>query len=251
MSGKRKKRGRPPRIDAGAKVAMLAALREGRRLDEVAEAYGVTLQGFYRARRRDPLFAAAWRDAHAISAASERNPITPLGGHWAELGEDHIVPNNRRVLQRRKMRHVRFDRARQGAFLAHFALSGDTIAAAAAAGVCERTTYVHRRRDPVFAAEFQDALEQSRAVLEAEAMRARLAAQRKLRAAIEAAEPKAGAELGDAVEADFDRTMKLLARWDRRGGGTGPREVRHGRRQRMSFDEAIVILDKKLRNLGL
>ncbi|HEX8482627.1 MAG TPA: hypothetical protein VF650_12065, partial [Allosphingosinicella sp.] len=94
-------------------MAMLAALREGRRLDEVAARYGVTLQAFYSARRRDPLFAAAWRDAHSISAEAER--LVPLHQPAAgppprgELGEEKITSNNRRVMQRRKMRHLRFD----------------------------------------------------------------------------------------------------------------------------------------------
>ena len=45
--------------------------------------------------------------------------------------------------------------------------------------------------------------------------------------------------------------MKLLARWDRRGGGIGFRQVRHGRRKRMRFEDAIVLLVRKLRALGL
>src|SRR5687768_10943513 len=108
MGGKRKARGRRPVIDAAAKVAMLAALREGRRLDSVAASYGVTLQAFYSARRRDPLFAAAWRDAHQLSAEAERRAAEAEAE--AEAGDEvRIVPNNRRLLQRRKMRHVRFD----------------------------------------------------------------------------------------------------------------------------------------------
>src|SRR3546814_15437656 len=43
--------------------------------------------------------------------------------------------------------------------------------------------------------------------------------------------------------------MKLLARWDRRGGAIGQREVRH--LQRATFDDAMEALEKKLRNPGI
>jgi hypothetical protein len=223
---------------------MLAALREGQRLDEVAAAYGVTLQAFYSARRRDPVFAAAWRDAHALSAEAERRP--------AEAGDEaRIVPNNRRLLQRRKMRHVRFDARRKGIFLVHFAQSCDLLAAAAAAGVCERTVYNHLHSDPAFAEAFLAALAEGYRWLEAEAVRRRLEAQERLRAAFEEAEAK-GAPIPVVEEGvEFNRAMKLLARWDRRDGRLGWREVGHGSRRRGTFDEAIAALDKRMRDLGL
>ncbi len=224
MSGKREKPGRRPIVDAGAKVAMLAALREGRRLEEVAASYGVTLQAFYSARRRDPVFAVAWRDAHSLSAEAERRPVeTQVAGDWGDGGdgEVRIVPNNRRRMQRRKMRHVRFDERRKGVFLAAFASSCDLIAASAAAGVCERTVHNHRRADPAFAEAFQAALEEGYFRLEAEAVRRRLEAQERLRAAMEAAE-EGGDSLPIAEEAlEFDRAMRLLDRRERRGGRLG------------------------------
>ena len=247
MGRKRKRGGSGPRVDGAAKVAVLGALREGRRLGEVAAAYGVTVQAFYMARRRDALFAAAWRDAHALAAEAERRAPEP-----EVAGDDvSIVPNNLRVLQRRKMRHVRFDARRKGLFLAHFAASCDALAAAAAAGVCERTVYVHRRADSDFAAAFQAALQEGYGWLEAEALRQQLAVQARLRAAVE--EAREGAEPLAAGEAgvEFERAMKLLARWDRRGGGLGPRSVRHGRQRRWTFDEAIALLAKRLRALGV
>lgn len=245
MSGNRKKRGRPARIDAAAKVAMLAALREGRRLDAVAAGYGVTLQAFYRARRRDPLFAAAWRDAHALSAEAERR-VGQRGGDGA-----CIVPNNRRALQRRRMRHVRFDAERKGAFLAAFAWSCDLGAAAAEAGVCERTVFNHIRSDPAFAAEFRGALKQGYRWLEAEAVRQRIEAQARLRAAIEEAEEKGHKRPLAEEHAEFDRTMKLLARWRRPDGSLGARQSRATRERRMSFEEAVGLIDRDLRALGL
>lgn len=244
MGGKRKSPGRKPIVDGAAKVAMLAAVREGRRLDGVAASYGVSLQAFYSARRRDPLFAAAWRDAHALSAEAERRPPETADGD-----EMRIMPNNRRPRQRRWMRHVRFDERRKGIFLVHLARSCDLLAAAAAAGVCARTVYNHRRVDPAFAAAFQAALEEGIFRLEVEAARERLEAQKRLRTAIDAAEDDPLAADEEGVE--FDRTMKLLARWDRRHGPPGPREVRHGYQKRWSFDDSIALLEHKLRNLGL
>jgi len=234
---------------------MLAALREGRRLEEVAAGYGVTLQAFYSARRRDPLFAAAWRDAHALSAEAERRIDLQLAPHGPppgdEPGEDRITSNNRRLLQRRKMRHLRFDERRKGVFLAHFARSCDLLAAAAAAGVCERTVYNHRRVDPVFAEVFQGALHEGYARLEAEAARQRLKAQARLRAAMDEAEAGGTPLPLEEEGAEFDRTMKLLARWDRRHGRLGPREVGAQYQPAISFEEAIAFVDRRLRSLGL
>jgi hypothetical protein len=166
----------------------------------------------------------------------------------AAPGEERIAPNNLRALQRRKMRHVKFDAKRQEIFLAHFCWSGDTAAAAAAAGVCENTVYNHGRREPAFKAEFQTALAQCYVRLEAEAVRQRLAAQQRLRAAIEESEPNALLS-GEEAE-DFDRVMKLLARWDRRGTEPGRREQRPSAERAWTFDEAILALEKRLRALG-
>jgi hypothetical protein len=147
------------------------------------------------------------------------------------------------------MRHVRFDERRRGVFLVHFAGSGDAIAAAAAAGVCERTVYNHRRLDPAFAAAFQAALEESMPGLEAEAVRERLEAQQRLRAAIDQAE-SGGAPFPTGQQAvEFERTMKLLTYWQRKGGRIGRPKV--GRPPSMSFDDAMIALEKRLRNLGI
>ena len=161
------------------------------------------------------------------------------------------MPNNRRRLQRRRMRHVRFDERRRGVFLAHFARSGDAIAAASAAGVCERTVYNHRRADPAFAEAFQAALEESNFELEAEAVRERLEAQDRLRAAIDEAE-SGGEPIPPGVPAmEFERTMKLLARWSRKDGRLGPRQVARCHLRPGNFDAAIVALEKRLRSLGI
>jgi hypothetical protein len=50
---------------------------------------------------------------------------------------------------------------------------------------------------------------------------------------------------------EFDRVMKLLARWERKDGRLGPRAVSHGKQRAWTFEEAIDALDRKLRALGL
>lgn len=213
------------RIDAVVKGSFLAALRKGARLQDAARDAGCSLPGLYGARKRDPAFRAAWVEALEVSAAAVR-----------------IVPNNRRRLQLRKMRHVKFNEERREIFLAHFAGTGDTKAAAEAAGIDETTVYKRRQRDPHFAAAFAEALEQGYVRLEAEALRQRLDAQRRVRDDL--------LPTGE-ITAEFERVMKLLARWDRRGGGIGPRAVAGGRQQGVSFEEAIEALGERLRALDI
>ena len=45
--------------------------------------------------------------------------------------------------------------------------------------------------------------------------------------------------------------MKLLARYDRKDGRIGRREIGHGNRERWPVEEAIEALDRKLRALGV
>lgn len=243
------RRGRPP-IDNAAKAAFLAALRDGSPRQVAAVAGGYSLNSFYRARRRDPLFRMAWDHAHAASAAAERAaaPDRRRGeadrdGEAAGPVVESIVPNNRRRLQRRWLRNVRFDEARRMLFLDHFAWTCDARAAAAKSGVCERTVLNHRRRDPAFAAAFEEALEQGYVILEAEALRQRLAAQQRLRAALEAGQSlPMPAELAD----EFERVLKLLSRRDRRK--RAPAAVV---REAWTFDAAIELLARRLEALDI
>jgi hypothetical protein len=258
MSGKDDSCRRQRGIDAAARAEFVAALRRGARREDAAAEAGFSLMGFYGARGRDPAFKAAWADALAATPAAERRERAYA--ERGERGEVRIAAANRRLLQRRRRRHVLFTAERQAVFLRHFAETCDTKAAAAAAGVSESTVHLHCRTDPAFAEAYRAALAEGYVRLEAEAVRLRLAAQQKLRAAIEAgAEPcpprKAGAcpACGRSADADaeFDRTMKLLARWDRK-----PRRADHdfkpgGRRQAWTFDMAIKALARKLEALGI
>ncbi|HYI63793.1 MAG TPA: hypothetical protein VEW71_02795 [Allosphingosinicella sp.] len=260
MSGKGDSRGRQRLIDAAAKEAFLAGLRRGEHREDAAFAAGFSLMGFYGARARDPAFRAGWTEALAASAAAERRVRAYAArGERAERGEVRIASANRRIYQCRWHRNVRFTAERRAIFLASFAATCDTKASAEAAGVSESTVTYHIRNDRAFAEGFREALAEGYAHLEAEALRQRLAAQAKLRAAIEAAggalPPALAAcpECGQRPDegAEFDRIMKLLARWDRKPRRPDSRFTPGGRRQRWTFEEAIVLLDKKLRALGV
>ena len=217
-------------IGSRAKQRFLDALTEGASLDEAAAAGGHSLYGFYGQRRRDPGFKRAWVKAMAESAERERSVYRP---------------NNRRRLQRRRMRHVRFGQARQEVFLNHFAGCGDAREAAQVAGVDHSTVYKRRRKDPVFAAGFDEALEQSYVRLHVEAVRQALLIQKRMRRALDE-----GVPTGEVAE-NFELVLKLLDRWDRRNGRIGVRAVAPERRQPLSFDESIALLERKLRNLDI
>lgn len=235
---------RPPRrlIDAEAKARFAAALRAGAARAEAAAQAGFPLKSLYGARRRDPVFRLGWTWALELSAADEQAARRRDRGDEAGAVPVRIAPQGHRPLQRRRMRWVRFTEARQQIFLDRFAGTADAHEAAEAAGVSYATVTAHRRKHPEFAALWDAALREAVACLEAEAVRQRLEMQRRLK---ENLEPEG------EMAAEFERVMKLLARWDRRDGRVGAREVHHGRQRRWTFEEAIEALDRKLRALGL
>lgn len=243
MRGRRNSRYR--QIDASAKAAFLAGLREGLRREDAAAAAGFSLMGFYNARARDPEFAAGWKAALALPPAAERRALA-----YAERGEVRIAPANRRFLQRRR-RLVRFDAERREIYVTHLAETCDSVAAAEAAGVHPGTARYHRRMDPVFDAACREALAEGYVFLETEIVRLRLEAQKRLRAAIERADPAAKAALLAEQGVEFDRIMKLLARFDRKPRRPEGNFTPGGRRQAWTFERAIVQLDKALDALAL
>lgn len=228
------------RIDEGAKASFLAALRAGASRDEAAAEAGFTANAFYYVRRSDRVFGLAWTWATDLSSDDARAARAAAARPGPE--EASIVPNARRRLQLRPVRRARFDDRRKRRFLDHFAGTADARAAAAAAGVASSTIVTHRRKDPEFDAACHEALNVAYASLEAEAVRQRLEAQRDLRDGLC---PKG------EMPKEFDRVLRLLARYDRKHGGIGPRAAAPGRERRWSFDEAIALLDRKLRALGV
>ena len=232
---------RPRRlIDSAVKAGFVAALRRGVSREAAAAAAGFPLQSLYGARARDPLFRQAWEYAMDLYSWYERAgaPALPAG----EDGAVRIAPQGGRPLQRRRMSWAKFNEPRQQIYLDHFAGTADAGAAAAAAGVAISTVNAHRRRNPEFAAAHAEALDHAVALLEGEAVRQRLEAQRRLSENLN--------PTGEIAQ-EFERVMKLLARWDRRGGAVGPRPRGPSESRAWTFDEAIVALDKRLRALGL
>lgn len=223
------------------KERFLLALRSGQGREQAAAAAGFPLSSLYNARARDPVFRLGWEWALDLVAIDDRGGELSLRTAGGGPG-DRIVPKRGRLLQRQRMSWVKFTGKRQQIYLDHFAGTADAEAAAAAAGVTTHTVQAHARKHPEFAAVEKEALRLAYARLEAEAVRQRLEAQRRLS---EKLEPTGEMAL------EFERVMKLLARYDRRDGRVAAREVGHGQEQASSFGEAIEALDRKLRALGV
>ncbi|HEV2746261.1 MAG TPA: hypothetical protein VGW34_03060 [Allosphingosinicella sp.] len=233
---------RPQRrlIDQAAKARFLASLRAGASRAEAAKAAGFPLGSLYNVRARDCVFRLAWEWALELACIDERGG--ELSWRTAAGGPARIAPQGGRLLQRQRMRWVKFTDKRQQIYLDHFAGTADCEAAAAAAGVSTATVRAHARKHPEFAAAETEALQIAYVALEAEAVRQRLEAQRRLRENLEPA--------GEMAQ-EFERVMKLLARYDRKDGRIAPREIGHGSRQLWSFADAIEALDNKLCALGV
>ena len=200
-------------------------LRRGEKSEDAAKAAGFALSSFCRRRRKDPDFALAWAEALEISNAPRL-----------------IKPGNGRRLQLRKTRRVRFTEAKKDVFLAHFGGTCDTASSAEAAGVCVSTVRNHRLKDPGFDARCRAALEQGYATLEEKAVRERLEALRKIEEGL--------LPTGEAA-VEFERQMKLLAQWRRRDGSLGPRALSKESPTRWTFEEAMAVLEKRLKALRI
>lgn len=223
--GARRRGGPERRVDALAMGRFIQALRRGASVEEAAKAAGFGVSSFYRKRRADAEFAAAWAEAMEASDAPRL-----------------IKPGNGRRLQLRKTRQLHFTAKKKAVFLAHFAGTCDLAAAAEAAGVSVSTVRNHRLKDPEFDAGCEAALEQGYKHLEEEAVRERLAAQARLKAGIVPA--------GEAA-AEFDRQMKLLSQWRRRDGRLGPMARSREALKNWSFDESMKVLEKRLKALKI
>lgn len=212
-------------MDALAMGVFVQALRRGATVEQAAARAGFDASSFYRKRRADPDFAAAWAEAMEASDAPRL-----------------IKPGNGRRMQLRKTRKLRFTDAKKELFLDHFAGTCDLAASAEAAGVCVETVRNHRRKYPEFDAACDEALAQGYKTLEEEAVRERLAAQARLK--------KGRMPKGEAA-AEFDRQMKLLAQWRRRDGTLGPRARSRQALTSWSFNDSMAALEKRLKALKI
>lgn len=229
---------RPRRlIEERDKARFLSLLRDGVGRDGGR----LPLGSFYNVRKRDSVFRLGWEWAMDLAAIDERGGELSLRAAAGDPS-DRIAPKGGRLLQRQKMRWVKFTAKRQQIYLDHFAGTADSEAAAAAAGVTTHTVRAHGRKHPEFEALESEALRYACARLEAEAVRQRLEAQRRLSDNLE--------PTGEMAR-EFERVMKLLARFDRRDGRIDRREVGPSGRQRGTFEEAIEALDRKLNALGI
>lgn len=228
-------------IDEAAKARFLGVLRSGLGREAAAAAAGFPLGSLYNVRARDSVFRFAWLWALDLVAIDERGGELSRRTADGEPG-DRIAPTRGRLLQRQKMAWVKFTDKRQQIYLDHFAGTADSEAAAAAAGISTHVVNAHSRKHPEFAAAEKEALHLAYARLEAEAVRQRLEAQRRLSENLE--------PTGEITQ-EFERVMKLLARYDRRDGRVGAREVGHGRQRRWTCDDAIELLDKQLGKLAV
>ena len=200
-------------------AAFLAALAGGALVSAAARGAGVAVSTLYWRRGREPLFAAAWAGAVEVSSAPYLPDPVPRPGP----GQGRRAP---------------FGARKQARFLALLARDCDTRAAAAGAGVHPATIYRLIRRDPEFARRALAALAHGYGGLERELAAARRRPRRF------APEP-----VGWPAQ-DPDEMIALLGRWRRRDGGIGWRRVRRGRMKRWEFDDAIALLDRKLRAIG-
>jgi hypothetical protein len=221
---------RPNPVTNAVQAVFLTALRDGATVVEAAAAAGVGLGTLYRVRRRDPLFDSAWSFAAELSSP------------WAW---DQAAGRMARAAGSR--RRLRFGERRSSAFLDALERCCNTQTAAGAAGVNRSTVLRRIHRDPDFARIHGETLRRGIDALlrESEAARARTMERIRSGEFLARLEPKG------EITRDSDRQMLLLARYGRPDGTIGPRRVRHGRMRSMPFDEAIRLLDRKLRWLGL
>ncbi|HYD36985.1 MAG TPA: hypothetical protein VEA60_05195 [Allosphingosinicella sp.] len=217
-------------LTPAALAGFLAALRRGAAVVEAAAGVGVAVSGLYCRRKRDAAFDAAWRFAAEASS----------GWTWDD-------GTGRKARAEGTRRRLRFAGRRRAAFLLVLERDCNTNGAAAETGVHRSTVRRHLRRDAGFAQEAGEALRRGYAELERESAEARAAMQ----ARIDSGERLRAIEPRGRISRDFDEQMRLLARWDRRDGTLGPRRVRRGRMRSMSFDDAMVVLARRLRWMGI
>jgi hypothetical protein len=233
----------PHRIDLAAKARFLKMLRAGASRKDAAAGSGFSWRAFYQVRRRDPIFEFGWLAAMELSAVDERDARRAAERLAERRAGGVIETGNRRVVQlKRKRRGFSFDERRQQLFLDYFAGTADEDSAADAAGVSRQTVRAHVRRNPEFAALREEALHYAYARLEAEEVRRRLAMQKRLRDNLE--------PTGEMAQ-EFERVMKLLARYDRKGGRIASRQHAPSAGRVFTFEQAAIALDKALDALAI
>lgn len=156
-----------------------------------------------------------------------------------------IVPNCNRRLQKRRKRHNIFGKRRRTMFLEHLAATCNVQASATAAGVAVSTVYANRMRDPDFRADWQAALEQGYARLEAALVERALrgAGRARFSGDKDVEGPEAPAEI------DWDKAMELLRHHQR--GLAGLNQSGWLEPKRVPIAQVAAKLIRKLKALGI
>lgn len=221
---------RPNPLTPAIQAAFLVALRGGATVWAAAASVGVPAQTLYRRRGRDPLFDMAWSSAAELSA----------GWAWDEAEGRMVRPAGVK-------RRLRFAARRRGAFLRVLERDCSTNGAARETGVHRSTVRRHLRRDPAFARSAGEALGRGYRGLE----RALAAERRAMEARLRSGALKWEIEPKGEITGDPDRQLLLLARYGRPDGTIGRRPAGQRRSRSMPFEEAIALLDRKMRWMGL
>jgi len=160
--------------------------------------------------------------------------------------DQEIVPNCNRRLQKRRKRHNLFGKARRAIFLEHLAATCNVQASAAAAGVAVSTVYANRMRDAGFRADWDAALEQGYARLEAALIERAMRGEGRI--------PVRGDKQVDGPEApeeiDWDKGMELLRHHQRGLAGIGQRNPTHVPK-RVPIGTVTAKLIRKLKAIGV
>jgi hypothetical protein len=211
-----------------------------------AAAAGVAVTTFYYRRKVDADFASLWAEAvagaSADAAAARARERAAKDDAQGMTVRDH--PD--RGVVRKRRRAVEFTRTRRQICLDHIAGGCNMAAAAAAAGVTERTVRKALAEDPAFAAGFDAALAVGYKAMEADAVSQQQEAQAAYR--LSPTEP--------AAKQTFAQTMQLLHEYRRRDGSIGRRP--RGTRPRVaSYEEvrvavakALAAFEKRVRAMG-
>ena len=156
-----------------------------------------------------------------------------------------IVPGSNRGLHKRRRRAGLFGKRRRETFLEHLAATCNVTASAAEAGVSVSTTYANRMRDADFAADWDAALAQGYARLEAALLeRANRGAER---AQWRGDKIVAGPDAPDGLS--FEQAMQLMSHARRAAAGLTARNRLMPKR--VPIEQVAEKLIRKFRALGV
>ena len=158
---------------------------------------------------------------------------------------EEIAPNCNRKLQKRRKRPKLFGKRLRAIFLEHLAATCNVQASAKAAGVAVSTVYANRMRDAGFRADWDAALAQGYARLEAALIERALRSEERYR--IKGDKQVEGPEAPEEI--DWDKGMELLRHHQRglKGFNVPGRQLP----KRVGMEHLTEKLIRKLRAIGV